>query len=394
MPFACTAFHRLLEPLDRRLLARAVAAHRGNRGVGEGAGAWTCQRHLKALVFAQLSGLSSLREIEQALAARPAALYHLGLRPARRSTLSDASSARPAAVFREIAQALMHETQRRLRRDSRALIELIDASPIPLRDERYGWAEADSRVRGLKLFVRYDPDSGLPACFELGSPRVSDTALARGLTPLAGATYVFDKGFTDYGWWQDLCAAGAFFVTRLKRNARRRQVAASGAACRAPILAGNTLQLGHRKPRGGAQNRLYGTRLREIVVAREDGRAPLHLVTNDLQRPAEQIAALYKQRWQIELFFKWIKQNLRIKRFLGRSENAVKIQLYAALIAFLLLSRLKQTHAATHKGSVKDLMARLKVALLHPIDLSGTAKPPPRCPAHRPPTPQLQLQLA
>lgn len=393
MPYACSAFHRLLEPLDRRVVARVVAAHDGNRGVGEGPGAWTCQRHLKALVFAQLAELDSLREIEQALAARPEALYHLGLRRPKRSTLSDASAARPAAVFRDLARHLMALAGRRLRREGAAVIELIDASPIPLRDARFTWPEADNRVRGLKLFVHYDAAAALPTCFELASPKTSDTALGRTLQPVAGATYVFDKGFTDYAWWQGIVDAGAIFVTRLKKNAHRRDVAAIADGCTIfPILADNRLNLGHRKPRGGAENPLYDTPLREVVVHRE-GKPPLHLVTNDFKRPAADIVALYKQRWQIELFFKWIKQNLRVKTFLGRSENAVRTQLYVALIAFLLLTLLKHTHARSHKGSVKDLMARLRVALLNPIDLSNRAKPPPGNPRLRPPTPQLELKL-
>jgi putative transposase len=393
VPFVSTAFHRLVEPLDRRVVARVVAGHKGNRGVGEGAGAWTCQRHLKALLFAQLAGLNSLREIEQALAARPDALYHLGLRLPKRSTLSDASAARPAAVFGDLARCLMATMTRKLRQQGQAVIEVIDASPIPLRDERYSWAEADNRVRGLKLFVRYDTGAQHPTCFDLTSPKTSDVTLGRAMTVTAGATYVFDKGFTAYSWWHDICEAGAIFVTRLKKNARRREVTPTDQAFEAPILADNTLKLGHRKPRGGADNPLYDTVLREIVVQREDGREPLCLITNDLARPACEIAALYKQRWQIELFFKWIKQNLRIKGFLGRSENAVKIQLYVALIAFLLLKMLKQTQASSHKGSVKDLMARLKVALLDPVDLTGSAKPPPTNPKLRPPTPQLSLNL-
>ena len=204
---------------------------------------------------------------------------------------------------------------------------------------------------------------------------------------------MFDKGFTDYAWWQDIHEAGAVFVTRLKKNAHRREVTSTTGGTKAPILADITLKIGHKKPRGGATNPLYDTPLREIVVARE-GKAPLHLVTNDLKRPAGEIARLYKQRWQIELFFKWIKQNLRIKAFLGRSENAVKIQLYVALIAFLLLRVLKHTHAKPHKGTIKELMARLKVALLHPIDLTDRAKPPPKPPGRRPPPPQLDLKLA
>jgi len=393
VPFISTAFQRLLEPVDRRVLARLVAAHDGNRGVGEGRGAWTCQRHFKALLFAQLAGLSSLREIEQALAARPDALYHLGLRLPRRSTLSDASAARPAVVFRDLAGHLMQAASRRLRREGRTVIELIDASPIPLRDERYTWPEADNRVRGLKLFVRQDAGTGAPIGFDLSSPKTSDTTLARTITPVKGVTYVFDKGFTDYSWWHGLAEAGAVFVTRLKRNARRRDVMPTEGALVDPILADNRLKLGHKKPRGGADNPLYDTPLREILVRREGDREPLHLVTNDLTRPADEIAALYRQRWQIELFFKWIKQNLKVKRFLGRSENAVKIQLYVALVAFLLLRMLKLTHAASHKGSVKDLMARIKVALLDPIDLTDRTKPPPRNPRRRPPQPQLQLYL-
>jgi putative transposase len=120
VPFAVSAFQRLLEPLDRRVLNRIVAAHDGNHGVGSGPQAWTCQRHLKALLFAQVSGLLSLREIEQALGAQPAALYHLDLRIPRRSTLSDAQAHRPVNVFRDICQHVMGQAQRRVRRDGAA----------------------------------------------------------------------------------------------------------------------------------------------------------------------------------------------------------------------------------------------------------------------------------
>ena len=393
MPFIPTAFGRLLEPLDRRVMARVVAEHNGNHGVGESDNAWTCQRHLKALLFAQLTGLNSLREIAQALAARPEALYHLGLRPPKKSTLSDASAARPAAVFRDLACHLMTDVTRRLRQEGEALVELIDASPIPLRDARFTWPEADNRVRGLKLYVHYDPETECPTCFDLTSPKISDTTLARAITITPGATYVFDKGFADYSWWHSLHEAGAIFVTRLKKNARRRKVRVNTERTEASILADNLLKVGNKTPRGRATNPLYDTTLREVLVERE-GKEPLHLITNDLERSAQDIARLYKQRWQIELFFKWIKQNLRIKSFLGTSENAVRIQLYVALIAFLLLRLLKETYAKAHKGSLKDLMTRMKVALLQPLDLTGRQKPPPRPPALRPPKPQLEFYLA
>ena len=187
--------------------------------------------------------------------------------------------------------------------------------------------------------------------------------------------------------------AGAIFVTRLKKNACRREVSANTDQLEAPILADNSLKLGHKKPRGVADNPLFGTTLREILVEREN-KEPLRRVTNDMERSAEDIAQLYKKRGQIELFFKWIKQNLKIKTFLGRSENAVRIQLYVALIAFLLLRMLKDTCAKAHKGTLKDLMARLKVALFNPLDLSARQKPKPRPPRLRPTKPQLELKLA
>mgnify|MGYP002032940950 CR=1 FL=1 len=368
---------------------RIVSEHDGNKGVGDGDKAWTCQRHLKSLLFAQFAGLNSLREIEHALSARPAALYHLGLRPPRRSTLGDALAARPSAVFRDLCQHLMDATGRKARAEGNALIRLLDASPILLKDPRFTWVEADARTRGLKFHLLYDPRAVQPVRFAVTSPRRSDVAMGRTLPLEKGATYVFDKGYTDYNWWQEIHRKKAFFVTRLKANAHRRDIRPAPAK---GVEAAQILKVGHKKPRGGATNLLYDTDLREIVVARED-KDPLHLVTNDLTRPAAEIAELYKERWQIELFFKWIKQNLKIKSFLGRSENAVRTQIYVALIAFVLLSLFKNTYARAFNAGYKALIVRLKVALLEKFDLSTDKKPPPKPPQNRKPTPQLTLAI-
>lgn len=391
MRFVPSAFHHVLEPLERRVLKRIVVRHGGNHGVGEGDRAWTCQRHLKAMLFGQFAGLNSLREIEQGLAAAPQALYHLNLRAAARSTLSDAQAHRPAEVYRDIAQWLMEQASRVLRREARELIQLIDASPIPLRDPRFAWAEASSRTRGLKLHIGYDPRNDVPSWIDLTSAKVNDIVAARAAPITAGAVYVFDKGYADYSWWNGIHEQGALFVSRLKSNAHRRPIKA-----RAPkgngILADNDIKLGHAKPRGGAVNPLHDVPLRELLVERE-GNEPMLLVTNDLTRSASEIAELYKERWQIELLFKWIKQNLKIKRFLGRSENAVRSQIYIALIAFLLLRLFRQAHASSHKQGAKALVARLKVALFGRFDLSNRAVGPPRHPAQLPPSPQLALDL-
>lgn len=227
---------------------------------------------------------------------------------------------------------------------------------------------------------------------DLTSAKVNDIVAAHAMPITPAAVYVFDKGYVDYGWWNAIHEQQALFVSRLKTNARRRDVAPRRPEGKG-ILADNDIKLGHAKPRGGAVNPLYDVPLREIIVER-DGKEPMRLITNDLTRPASEIAQLYKERWQIELLFKWIKQNLKIKRFLGRSENAVKSQIYIALIAFLLLRLFRQTYASSHNQGAKALLARLKVALLGRFNLMNRAVGPPRSPALLPPSPQLSLKLA
>jgi len=388
VPHIRTAFHRLLEPLDRRMIARAVAAHGGDRGVGGGGNAWTCERHLKSLLFAQWAGLNSLREIVAGLRAHSRSFYHLNLRAPCRSTLSDANAERPAAVFRDIAMALIPAAAGALRRDGEALIRLLDATPIPLKGAGFPWAQANARTRGLKLHLLYDPRERRPVWFEVTSAKIDDVVAGRAIALEPGATYVVDKGYTDYRWWSEILAAGAFFVTRRKRNAHRREIAEHRALGEG-ILADRRLKIGHRQARGGApRNPLYDTRLREIVVARPDREQPLYLLTNDLERPAVEIARLYKQRWDIELLFKWLKQNLKIRRFLGRSENAVRTQIYVALIAFMLLRILQQTAARSFTSGTALLLTHLKLGLFSPFSLCQVKTPPPKPPALRPPNPQ------
>lgn len=390
MPHVRSAFHRLLEPLDSRAMRRIVALHDGDHGVGSGPRSWTCVRHLKALLFGQISGLSSLRELCEGMAAQPSALYHLGLRLPRRSTLGDALSQRPSSVFRDICASLLGRTQRVIRGEAGALIQLIDATPIMIRDPRSDWAESDAHSRGLKLHIAFDPRETLLDWIDLTSPRISDVKAARTIALRQGTTYVYDRAYLDFGWWQQIHEARACFVSRLKANTKRRDVVASQAPLAEGILADNRIRIGHKAPRGGATNTLYNTDLREIRVARQ-GKAPLVLITNDLTRSASDIAALYKERWQIELLFKWLKQNLKIKRFLGRNENAVKTQIYVALIAFLLLRLLRALVAPN--ANPKALLTRLKTAILSRFNLTNHAKPPPKRPDKAIQSPQLALAL-
>jgi putative transposase len=176
-----------------------------------------------------------------------------------------------------------------------------------------------------------------------------------------GATYVFDKAYVDYNWWHDIHTQGAYFVTRFKRNAALRvktdrEVPPEAASI---VLKDQIVQFAHRRQGGGRHNRYEGE-LRRVEVARE-GDTPLVFATNDLESTASEIAQLYKDRWQVELFFKWIKQHLNIKRLCGRSENAVRIQVLTALISYLLLTLYKQAHGV--KKSLWDLLAELRSTL-------------------------------
>jgi putative transposase len=278
-----------------------------------------------------------------------------------------------------------------LRGEGEALIRLLDATPIPLKGDGFPWAEANARTRGLKLHLLYDSRQRRPVWFDVTSAKTDDVVAGRAIPLEKGATYVFDKGYTDYRWWSQIIDAGAVFVTRRKRNAQCRDIREQPASGDG-ILADRRLKIGHRQPRGGAPiNPLYQAELREIVVARPDHDQPLYLLTNDFERPATDIAQLYKERWDIELLFKWLKQNLKIRRFLGRSENAVRIQIYVALIAFLLLRILHHTAARSFKDSTALLLTRLKLGLFGPFSLCQHATPPPKPPALRPPNPQTRF---
>src|SRR5215470_12957771 len=223
---------------------------------------------------------------------------------------------------------------------------------------------------------------------DFGQGRRCDVVAGRAIPLEAGATYVYDKGYTDYRWWAQIIAAGAVFLTRRKRNAHCRDCVEQPALGEG-ILADRRLKIGHRQPRGrAALNPLYETELREIVVARPDHDKPLYLITNDLTRPAVEIAQLYKERWEIELLFKWLKQNLKIRSFLGRSENAVRIQIYVALIAFMLLRILHHTAARAYKDSTALLLTHLKFGLFSPFSLTQSKTQPPKPPSLRPASPQ------
>jgi Transposase DDE domain/Domain of unknown function (DUF4372) len=336
----------------------------------------TTRTQLMAMLYGQLAGACSLREIVAALGSHRGRLYHLGARPVARSTLADANALRPAAVFAGLLTALMGQAQGGLRRQLDDVVRLVDATSLKLAGLGTAWARFSAGVGGAKAHVVLDPDAAQPVYLAITPARINDITAAKAIPIEAGATYVFDLGYYDYGWWAKLDAAGCRIVTRLKSNTPLRLKAELPVAADGPILSDRIGLLPARQ--AASRRNPFQDPVREVQVRTESGKL-LRIVTNDLDAPAEEVAALYKRRWDIELFFRWVKQTLKIKHFFGRSENAVRIQLAVALLAFLLL---RLAHCQIKMGeSLLGFHRLVKANLMHrrALDrLLGPDRTPPR----------------
>ena len=359
--FSISRFQQLLQGVPRGHLDTLVEQHQGDRY----AKAFGCYDLLVAQVYGHLKGSRSLRDIETGFNAHRTHHYHLGTRPVRRSTLADACAKRSTAVFEGLARVLMSTAHRGARKAGGECLRLLDSTSFTLKGRGFDDWAASNRTRntqGLKLHIVYDPGSAVPVLQEISAANVNDVTQAASMPITRGATYVFDKGYCDYNWWARINAQDAKLVTRLKSNAKIdvRETMAIPVPDRGTVLADERIRLSNRNPGAGRKNR-YTADLRRVTVARPDKDTPLVLVTNDFERSAADVAACYKARWQIELFFKWIKQNLRIRSFFGRSENAVRIQILCALIAYLLVA----IHRARHAPDIPmlRLLDELRAAL-------------------------------
>lgn len=318
----------LLKPVDRRRFRSIVDRHDGD-AYDKSFKSWD---HLVALVGAQLGRISSLRGLELAFSANSHQHYHLGIGKVARSTLSDANRRRPLGVFADTFAMLAEQADRHTRVEGCEMVRLIDSSPVPL-GKMCKWAEWNGRIRGMKLHVVHQPQGG-PRCIEITSATVNDVEIGRQTLLEAGATYVFDKGYYHFGWWKKINAAKAFLVTRVKANTRLR--ATKYRYVRKTCGDGFKIIDDAEVALASKGDSRLPIPLRRIRVKRDDG-GTITLITNDLDRTAVEIAALYKSRWQIELLFRWIKQHLNIRKFMGKNDNAIRLQIIAAMIAYLLM---------------------------------------------------------
>jgi hypothetical protein len=364
-----SVFHSVLKHVPWSRFETLVEEHGADAGVRR----LSTKDQFVALLYGQFSGASSLREIVTGLSSHAARLYHLGANPVRRATLSDANSQRPAAVFAGLLETMMKQAHRGLRRKLAETTYLIDATSARLNERSAGWARFSTGVCGAKAHVIYDADADRPIYAAVSAANVNDITIARQMPIEPGATYVFDLGYYDYAWWAELDAVGCRIVTRFKSNTPLEVLEELPVMPDGNILSDRIGLLPARQAR--SRRNPVQDAVREVRVMTDTGKV-LRILSNDLDASPQEIADLYRRRWAIELFFRWVKQILKITRFVGTSENAVRIQIAVALIAFLLLRLAQTTQKAIPSQTVFARLVRSN--LMHRRPLNNLLHPPPQ----------------
>lgn len=295
--------------------------------------------HFVAMLFGQLSGQDSLRGIEAGLATQSAMLYHTGIKPVHRSTLAYANEHRSHELFKKIFLAMLSKCEAIAPKHKfrfKNPLYTIDATIIALCLSLYDWAKFRTAKGAIKLHVKLNHSGYLPTFMVVTPGKVHETQVAPSVPLEKGDVAIFDKGYTDFKWYKSLDDKGVFFVTRMKQNAYYQVTEQKDISHLKNIIADQTIEL-----KGFYSKRKYPSKLRRIRSIDADTGKIISILTNNFTWSATTIAKIYKERWQIELFFKAIKQQLKVKSFVGTSKNALLSQLWVALITYLLLSYLK-----------------------------------------------------
>lgn len=350
-------FAQFLSLLSRYEFQRVVNKYQGDYRTKN----FKCWDQMACMVLAHIRQENSLRDIDIVLNAHANKLYHIGIKQCPKSTLADANERRDYRIYEEFAKSLMHRARREYAQTELALevdnaVYALDASIIDLTLSLFPWAKFRKTKGAIKLHAMIDLRGNIPAFLTITDGKVHDVKVAP-LVPIEPeGIYVVDRGYVDFAWLWSVHQTGAFFVTRLKKSLNWTRVVSHpvdksiGLRCDQEVLL-SSLRL----------KNLYPNRLRRISFRDETQNRTLVFVTNNFTLPSETIATLYKARWEIELFFKWIKQNLRVKTFYGTSPNAVKIQIWIAMIVYLKLAILKERYHL--EPSLSKLLHFLEVNL-------------------------------
>jgi hypothetical protein len=334
-----TLFAQIMEFVPWKTFSRIIARHNGDTGTRTLSSA----ELFRILAFSQLTWRESLRDIEACLAANSRKLFHIGLRSApARSTLSDALNGRDWRIYQALALRLIARA-RALYADQRVLADLdaavyaLDSTTIDLCLSLFDWAPFRTTKSAIKLHTLLDLRGAIPAFIHISNGKMHDVRVLDMLPVEPGSIYVMDRGYIDYKRLFAIHQAGAFFVTRAKETMDARRVYSAPADRSSGIICDQRVQLN-----GYYAAKHYPEHLRRIRYREPTTGKTLVFLTNNTALDAATICTLYKCRWQVELFFKWIKQHLRIKRFLGTSENAVKTQIWAAIATYVLIAIVKK----------------------------------------------------
>lgn len=365
-----TLFAQVMEFVPWKTFGRIIERHRGDAGVRT----LGCADVFRILAFAQLTWRESLRDIEACLAANQAKLFHMGIKavPAR-STLADALNQRDWRLYHALAQRLIARARVLYAKEPSdlgldATVYALDSTTIDLCLSLFDWAPFRSTKAAIKLHTLLDLRGAIPAFIHISDGKLHDVNVLDILPVEAGAFYVMDRGYVDFARLYALHQAGAFFITRAKKGMDARRVYSAATDRSTGVICDQGIRFN-----GFYASRDYPEHLRRIRFKDPESGRTLIFLTNNTSLPALTIAALYKSRWQVELFFKWIKQHLRIKRFLGTSENAVKTQIWCAIATYVLIAIIKkELHL---DASLYTCLQILSVSVFEKTQLSCALQP-------------------
>jgi hypothetical protein len=350
-------FSQLTEFLPRRIFDRTVAKHKGNRYVRH----FTCWNQLLCMVFGQLTTRDSLRDLITVIEAHSPKSYHLGFgKSVTRSNLAKANEKRNSKIFEEFAYCLIDIARRKRSNDDfvvKGKVYAFDSSTIDLCLSVFWWAKFRKAKGGIKLHTLFDITTQIPAFIHITAATVNDMNAMDVIPYEAGAHYVFDRGYVDYERLYKIARLQAYFVVRAKSNLKFRRMYSKKTDKSTGILCD---QLG--KLTGFYVSKDYPDKLRRVKFHDQETGRTFVFLTNNNELSALDIALLYKNRWQVELFFKWIKQHLKIKSFWGTSENAVRIQIYTAIISYCLVAIVG--HDLKIQRSTYEILQVLGISLL------------------------------
>jgi len=361
-----TLFAQIMEFVPWTSFSRIVARYGGDLGVRR----LTCSEQFRVMAFAQLTWRESLRDIEVTLGANSSKLYAMGFRHSvHRSTLADANESRDWRIWSDLAAVFIRRARKLyldedLGLDLKNTVYALDATTIDLCLSLFKWAPFRKAKAAVKLHTLLDLRGSIPAFIHISDGKMHEVNVLDILVLEPGAFYVMDRGYLDFARLFQMHQAGAFFVTRAKSNMNARRVYSAKVDRASGIICDQSIALS-----GHYISQDYPEHLRRIRFKDPETQQTLVFLTNNTSLPPLTIAALYKSRWQVELFFKWIKQHLRIKKFLGNSENAVKTQIWCAVSTYVLIAIVKKELQLN--ASLYTLLQILSVSVFEKTEVSS-----------------------